>query len=212
MGNIKRLLTYSILFVLFTTQSFSQIDGIAFKDSVYTATYERFFVPVILDDNDSLYLGQQATEDYDFTWQINGATEDLEILEQLNYLAYKYTFPEEGVYDVSLEVTDTNGVTYYSNREIIIEDEIEVPNVFTPNGDDVNDMFVVKSSGNPDNKLELVIYNRNGELVYKQTARVVYWDGKLASGEDAAEGVYYYVISSQGESKKTKKGFFHLFR
>lgn len=212
MGNIKTLLTYSILFVLFTTQSFSQIDGISFKDSVYTATFEHFFVPVILDNNDSLYLSQQATEDYDFKWQIDGTTEELEIIEQLNHLCFKYTFPQEGVYNVSLEVTDTNGVSYYSSREIIIEDEIEVPNVFTPNGDDVNDMFVVKSSGNPDNKLELVIYNRNGELVYKQTARVVYWDGKLASGEDAAEGVYYYVISTQGEPQKTKKGFFHLFR
>ncbi|MFO8235423.1 MAG: gliding motility-associated C-terminal domain-containing protein [Bacteroidales bacterium] len=212
MSNIKILLTYSILLVLFTTPSFSQIDGISFKDSVYAATFEHFFVPVMLDNSDSLYFSKQDTSDYEFIWQINGDTKDLNINEENYNLCYQYTFGEQGVYNVSLEVIDMNGVSYYSTHEVIVEDAIEVPNVFTPNGDDQNDVFVVKSSGNADNKLQLVIYNRNGELVYKQTARVIYWDGKLASGEDAAEGVYYYVISTQGEPTRTKKGFFHLFR
>ncbi len=66
-----------------------------------------------------------------------------------------------------------------------------LPNVFTPNGDGSNDLFVPFPYCFVDH-IEMAIYNRWGELVHETTDPNINWDGKNLRGEDLAEGVYYY--------------------
>jgi gliding motility-associated-like protein len=215
MGNIKSILFFFLLFCIFSFHSYSQIDGIAFKDSTYIATFEHFLSPMKISGSDTSHFIKTDTTVYSFNWRKNGISEKLEIIDNASSgnLVYRCRFESEGSFNIDLEViNDTAGTSYYTTQTISVQDPIEVPNVFTPNGDPQNDLFVVKSSGNPDNKLKLTIYSRNGDLIHEQIARVVYWDGKLASGQYASEGVYYYVITTQGTPSRTKKGFFYLFR
>ena len=66
-----------------------------------------------------------------------------------------------------------------------------LPNVFTPNGDGSNDLYIPFPYCFVDH-IEIVIYNRWGETVYETTDPDIIWDGKNLKGEDLAEGVYYY--------------------
>jgi len=78
--------------------------------------------------------------------------------------------------------------------EVITEPFIEIPNVFTPNGDNINDLFMVKSSGIT--TMEANIYDRWGILVYTWNGSTGSWDGKNKSGNMSSNGVYYYIIKA----------------
>lgn len=91
---------------------------------------------------------------------------------------------------------------------------IEIPNVFTPNGDNINDVFTIKSTGVKE--IELQIFNRWGQLMYNFTGAKAAWDGITNSGEKATDGTYFYFIIAKGydstkESVK-KNGSLGLFR
>jgi gliding motility-associated-like protein len=80
-----------------------------------------------------------------------------------------------------------------------------VPNVFTPNGDGVNDIFTlgydnngnrVGGTSNPCNDALVVdIYNRWGIRVFESADPTFEWDGKNKSGKDVPSGTYFVVIS-----------------
>jgi gliding motility-associated-like protein len=70
---------------------------------------------------------------------------------------------------------------------------IVLPNVFTPNGDGINDLFVpVRYRAIRD--LRIQIFNRWGNLVYTSTDINRLWDGTTSSGQAATDGHYYFVL------------------
>lgn len=88
---------------------------------------------------------------------------------------------------------------------------LDVPNVFTPNGDDVNDYFEVTTDGIK--VYELTVFTRTGTRIFHSLSTRIFWDGKSIGGEELPEGVYYYVIEQEGGSEPfTRAGFMHLFR
>ena len=66
----------------------------------------------------------------------------------------------------------------------------EIPNVFTPNGDDINDMLVAKTSGLVE-KIDIKIFNRNGLLLFRTDKPKINWDGTY-KGKIVSPGVYFY--------------------
>lgn len=84
-------------------------------------------------------------------------------------------------------------------------------NIFTPNGDGINDFFQPLGELNQINKI--LILNRWGnivsELYYPFT-----WDGKSTTGMELAEGVYYYILEkNEGCSNQIQKqSMIHLIR
>jgi gliding motility-associated-like protein len=84
--------------------------------------------------------------------------------------------------------------------------ELSIPNVFTPNNDGINDQFKINI---PYNTLSIVIYNRWGEMVFESDHHLRFWDGTLPNGNQANEGVYYYVLTG---ANYRKTGFIHLLR
>ncbi len=107
---------------------------------------------------------------------------------------------------------------------------VEVPNFFTPNGDNMNDEFVIKTQSLK--SLNITIFNRWGGQVHSwKNSNIVssddtyahsVWDGHLGR-RLASPGVYYYVIKYEGRDideeddkgrpvEGTKTGFIHLFR
>jgi gliding motility-associated-like protein len=71
--------------------------------------------------------------------------------------------------------------------------DYKLPNVFTPNGDGINDYFRPSSYTSVE-RVDMKIYNRWGNLVYKTEDPEINWDGKrLNTNQLVPPGVYYYV-------------------
>lgn len=81
-----------------------------------------------------------------------------------------------------------------------------MPNVFTPNGDSINEVFKFNLC---DKTIKTIIYNRWGIKVFETDKANYYWDGRTTSGEPCSDGSYFYII--QGE-EKNYKGFIQLVR
>ena len=72
---------------------------------------------------------------------------------------------------------------------------IVIPNIITPNGDGVNDLFIVK--GIEDRNFELYIYNRWGqELYYTNQPVLEPWKARTESGDQVNDGTFYYVLNN----------------
>ena len=87
----------------------------------------------------------------------------------------------------------------FKDYEIIIVNDgltIEIPNVFTPNGDNVNDLFTIKSTGVKE--IDLQIFNRWGQLLYSFNGVKASWDGINTNGGKAPDGTYFYLIELGG--------------
>ena len=78
-----------------------------------------------------------------------------------------------------------------------------VPNVFTPNGDEVNDVWLLEDAFFYYDS-EVRVYNRYGKLVFKSFGYESPWDGKNESGNDVKDGTYFYVIDLGDEYDKLK--------
>ena len=71
------------------------------------------------------------------------------------------------------------------------QDEPEIPNVFTPNNDGLNDVFQIRTTGF--DALTVTIYNRYGSVVYRYFGLNGTWDGHNHAGEACVEGTYFVV-------------------
>lgn len=112
-----------------------------------------------------------------------------------------YSFQKTDTYQITLIVTDENSgcSSADSTLEITITDAaIDFPNVFTPNGDGVNDEF--RPAYQSIKSYKLTIMNRWGRKIYESTDPSTGWDGTIGSS-DAAAGVYYYVAEADGYDK-----------
>jgi gliding motility-associated-like protein len=93
----------------------------------------------------------------------------------------------------------------------------ELPNVFTPNGDNVNDLFVSKNLNNSIEKVDMKIFNRYGQLIYETTDPAINWDGKYKdSNNKVSSGVYYYICDVyepriSGIEIRALVGFIHVY-
>lgn len=101
-----------------------------------------------------------------------------------------------------LTLTATNSYGCVSDSTKNIDVQFFVPNVFTPNDDGVNDIFM------PDVKLE--IYDRNGILIYKGTEG---WNGYFKDAKADDDSYFYYLIYKDGDGlEKSIKGYVMLKR
>jgi hypothetical protein len=105
-----------------------------------------------------------------------------------------FLYTSAGSYDVTVTVTDNNGCTDSDTITILVDEEItiEVPNVFTPNGDGSNDLFLINTTGI--DYLKVSIYDRWGVLVAVVEGVNAGWDGRATNGMRAVDGTYYFVL------------------
>ena len=93
-----------------------------------------------------------------------------------------------------------------------VEPQIFVPNVFTPNADGSNEIFMISTENMQ--SIELLIVNRWGNLMATIDDLNAGWDGITPGGSEAKEGVYFYRYSATGldGSEWVGHGFFSLVR
>lgn len=90
---------------------------------------------------------------------------------------------------------------------IDITDTQPIPNVFTPNGDGINDLWKLPLGLN---NYEVIIYNRWGNEIIKASALNFAWDGKTKHNEMCNDGNYFYVIKNIQNNTNSIKGFLQL--
>lgn len=138
-----------------------------------------------------LFVGQYPN-DTTHTWAING---------ELQYSitdSIAYNFKTIGVQNITHTII-VNGCFSTSSQTIETKgEEVKIPNIFSPNGDGINDVFYIQTDGNMIYKF--TVLNRNGSRVYTSEEKIISWDGRTYWGEQLHPGNYYFSLeSSTGE-------------
>lgn len=161
---------------------------------------------------DSIVLGRPQETGIECEWYKPGNTVPFSSNSSLRFKADSvgtYTF---------IQRMDNCKISFDTVRVTVVTDcntTLQIPNVFTPNEDGLNDTwyFEIKNASN----VRYSIYNRWGNLIKDSdlTAHTfVQWDGRTTAGESCSAGVYYYILSytdSKGEAQK-KNGYITLIR
>ena len=123
---------------------------------------------------------------------------------------------ETGTFQPQLTVYDDFGCdTVYVKNIYVNPVKLKIPSAFTPNGDGINDTFVIRLDGGSDTpggdtrgsmdagnekplntyykSTELVVFNRWGRIVYQSKDYQNDWDGGGLS-----DGTYFYVLKCRG--------------
>lgn len=125
--------------------------------------------------------------------------------------AFEFLYADSGTFTLTLiaynDVTGCSDTLVLENG-IYVEPTsfINVPNVITPNGDGINDMFPIDPVQNNFFPFDIrniydfngEIYNRWGQRVYQWTQPLAGWDGRSTSGLNLNNGTYYFVITAKG--------------
>ncbi|MBK9284890.1 MAG: gliding motility-associated C-terminal domain-containing protein [Sphingobacteriaceae bacterium] len=125
------------------------------------------------------------------------------------------TYLAPGSYTAMIIATKGSCVdTAFQVIKVDIPSKMEVPNVFTPNGDGSNDVFFLKVANLKE--VTAIIHDRWGNKVYETTSTTgnIAWDGKNFAGAECSSGVYFYTIKATGKDDKEyeQKGNVSLFR
>lgn len=155
---------------------------------------------VCMDFKDSTLNGPTA-----WLWEFEGAMPSSSTQQHPQNICYA----EKGTYTVSLTATNALGTVTRHKKIVIHEPDCPppvVPNVFTPNGDGVNDDFLIDQL--PD-EFTFHIYNRWGEVVFLASEKSQVWNGKNRLGLPVSDGVYFYSLNAYD---KDYHGFIHVFR
>lgn len=129
-----------------------------------------------------------------------------------------HTYTEEaGSYVIMLIANNPGNCPDTARVTVTIQEELifYVPNTFTPDGDEFNNLFApVFTSGFDPYNYTLTIYNRWGETLFESNDTKFGWDGTY-NGELCKSGIYTWTIrfkSSESDKKITKTGHIQLLK
>lgn len=143
-----------------------------------------------------------------YYWTITRGGEVILTRTEENHL---YTFRESGTYLVKLRAENA-WCSYEDSVTVkVSESAMYAPNVFTPNGDGINDEFRVAYKSIVEFKA--TIFNRWGVKIFEWTDPQKGWDGTY-NGRNVSEGPYFYVIRGRGSDGQEYllKGDINLLR
>jgi gliding motility-associated-like protein len=227
------------------TLTVSDVTGLSVSDIILYISIETKAV-LTVNVKDSKYV-EGATTTLDSTYEYSAPVKATFYNTSINGSSYIWTLNDTTISGKNFNFTKTDtsytDTTYLypktykvklisvsaekctdsvSTTIIVAQSEIEFPNVFTPDGSGVNDMF--KPDFNSLVYFKITIYNRWGRVVHEFDGDVndwSGWDGKTKLGLEASPGVYFFIVVPKGYGKikaadptgaKQYKGFVYLFR
>ncbi|MFN3918432.1 MAG: PKD-like domain-containing protein [Flavobacteriales bacterium] len=124
------------------------------------------------------------------------------------------TFGALGSYTTTLIVTDALGCSDTASIIISVVGEtiVLIPNIFSPNGDGINDIFKITTVNVT--SMEGFVFNRWGQELFSWTDLNGGWNGKTPKGDNASDGTYFYIIKIKTalDEEKEYTGSFSLIR
>jgi gliding motility-associated-like protein len=126
-------------------------------------------------------------------------------------------YNQPGTYTVTMYVAKGSCLEILSKViQVDIPSQVVIPNVFTPNGDGVNDLFILQRANNL-SEVSIRIFDRWGEIVYElenTDKGQIEWDGNNQYGKPVPDGTYFYILTATGRdgANYDKKGSISLLR
>ena len=189
-------------------------------DSIRTRAYPTPDIEIFCDPGDTLYL-----QNPDATFSFVNHSEDTLGIDHFFWTFEHditstqdqpvFTYVEQGTFYASLTVYDERDCDTVFMKEIYVNPvKLKIPSVFTPNGDGINDTWVITLASGSDSpnsnssnraaaderplndyykSTELMVMNRWGRIVYHSTDYQNDWDGGGLS-----DGTYFYVLKCRG--------------
>ena len=133
---------------------------------------------------------------YDFSWI--GPNNYINNEQNLNSLI-------AGTY--TLLLTDDNGCISTDLITVTEPQPLTLPNGLTPNADGRNDNYVILGVDQFD-KVELLVYNRWGNVVYSNSNYTNNWSGLNDNGEELSDGTYYVIATAVSNNENTELNSF----
>lgn len=185
--DLDYLFDYGVYNISLTTE----VHGCVYtKDSLnFVKVYETPMVDFAIDKNpinmlETVHFTNNTdttaiSEHVNWLWDIGG-------LSTITDFDLSYIFSKDGDYDIRLI-----GYTHEECMDTLIlplkvNASVSIPNVFTPNGDGINDVFL---SNTPN--VTIIILNRWGQQLYSGSDG---WDG-TSNGKEMSAGTYFYIIT-----------------
>lgn len=124
-----------------------------------------------------------------------------------NVESSEYIFREDkpGIYRIRAELTACKTIS----DEVVIrvtDCRIEIPNIFTPNADGINDIFFIKGLDRYTGS-RLIVTDRNGQTVYESNDYRNDWDGN-----GVPNGTYFYILYPGGSQEAARRGSVMILR
>lgn len=135
--------------------------------------------------------GNEPVSNY-YNWTIQSGDE---VLLSRTDATHTYTFLQAGTFLVKVRAENSYCSYTDSITVKISESAISAPNVFSPNGDEINDEFRVAYKSIVE--FQGIIFNRWGTKIFEWTDIQKGWNGTL-NGKPVSEGAYFYVIRAKG--------------
>ena len=144
-------------------------------------------------------------ENYEFVFldTLGGIKENYETGNVDEVPEYTYTRADEYYYPYLVSTSSFGCIDTFDLEEAIFvaKSQLVIPNVFSPNGDGINDFWVFKHQSIKSCRITVV--DRTGKVAYKREIDDIYswdgWDGNMHdSNRRAPEGQYYFVVEAMG--------------
>ncbi len=194
--------------------------GCVTRDSIYTHAFPTPVVEITCEPGDTVFL-----QNPDVTFSFENLSADSIHIDHFFWTFEHditstnehpvFTYVESGTYYPTLTVYDDLGCDTVFMTEVHVNPvKLKIPSVFTPNGDGINDTFVItlasgsdtpgdtgsRSAGSDERPLndyykstDLMVMNRWGRVVYQSSDYQNDWDGGGLS-----DGTYFYVLKCKG--------------
>ncbi|MCB0547482.1 MAG: gliding motility-associated C-terminal domain-containing protein [Phaeodactylibacter sp.] len=178
---------------VFTVQVMDEF-GCALTETTRVTVSEQVPPLTAMAEPDTLFgpglvqLEATLDPDYSYFWQPAAGLNNISI--------YNPTIRVDSTVVLTVEVTDKEGCRNAVELRVVVLSEcrepfIFVPNAFTPNGDNLNDLLFVE--GNTIDELYFAIYNRWGEKVFETDDQSIGWDGTYKGKELSPDAFGYYL-------------------
>lgn len=205
-GETSQMITVNLAGTYNLTRSNScntAVDSVEIIDSSVDATF-NLFVP----ENSFLPVTVQVSNfEPGCDWYLQG--EPLFLDENNSFIVdEEINYTIEHQCDNNWGCSDKNLQTF----SIQVPSEFYIPNSFTPNGDGDNDVFIPK--GYKIESMQMLIFNRWGELIFQSDDKDIGWDGKTQSNTFAPDGLYTCYIKAFDiyQKKYEYRGSVFLFK
>jgi gliding motility-associated-like protein len=190
----------------------------------FTANPSSGYAPLSVNFDNTTALGSVIGGSVTTTWNYGNGTSTTVVGAASSYSSSgapdgNAVYQSAGSYTVYLVITQTPGnsscvATASAVINVELPSDLAVPNVFTPNGDGVNDVFMLQTTSV--SEITCQIYDRWGVKMYDVTTDKgnINWDGKNFSNKDVPAGTYFYILKAKGKDEKEfeQKGTISLYR
>ncbi len=191
---------------------FEDSNGCKNNSFIQVVVYQRpqadfYFMPsepLAEIDNVRFFNGTSGSQQTEWSWWFTQNDSQVVLTRDASYM-----FADAGNYPVVMVAKNAWGCadTVIKTVKVVEEFVIYVPNVFTPNGDGLNDIFMPLGEGVT--KYNLTVYDRWGEKLFETKDFFHGWDGSY-KGEPCKSDVYQWSIDASDRLGKIKRMTGHV--